>query len=629
VKGFSRVVAPNLPFAIWLPPLPPLPRLNISSLANLEQQLRFSPKDALLRDILRIEGLSSQIEDNHTYPEDWIIERITGHLPEIAEPAQIVGEALKADLSSLVERLCDAGKIAVADFSASDLVDADEICRRWNMSRRTLVRMRKRGLVGRRLLAPDGKPRVMFDRSIIARFENEHPDQVARAADYSRISERDEARMIRRAVRYKKFLGWSLNMAAERISERFDRSHEAVRQVLKRFEMRAKAANDRSRAGMLAPNEVVPDAIFNEADPLTEKRREAVYRAWRLGVDPALLCSKTRRSRPALRRAVNIARAIHLTRWADDGFLGDDFPGDDHSAEAAALASINSTAADKLQRASLRHALTNKKRGAPAHVSPLDAAPVVTGLARPVPRHINAFIAEARTAGPVIAIEERARLDAYHHLRAAAHPSVRELHRLFPRAGSLDQIETQLRWAARLKVELIRGHLRNMIETVEGRLSRTMEDLPRTSMPKMLIEGIQRIGDAIDHFDSSRGGRLASAVGLAMDKHAVRWLKELKPLVVVGRLRASPLQPNAPDLPDWSRLVSVWQKELEPHFRVRIAAESGKLDPVMSAFLIDRFGWYGGPPRMLNELTEKFNFTFVRAAIFEQRAIHAATTMKI
>ena len=68
--------------------------------------------------------------------------------------------------------------------------------------------------------------------------------------------------------------------------------------------------------------------------------------------------------------------------------------------------------------------------------NPLDAAPVVTGLAIAVPRTINGFFAAARTAGPVVAIEEKARLAAYQHLRTLCMAEVRGLHRLFPRTIS-------------------------------------------------------------------------------------------------------------------------------------------------------------------------------------------------
>lgn len=601
--------------------MPPLPTLSIPALVRLEQQLRFSPKETLLRDIVRAEGLARDLADDQPYPEDWITFRITGHRPDLAAADLVQGELLKSELSSLVERLCDAGKVTIDDFQGEPMVEADDLCTRWNMSRRTLVRMRKRGLVGRRLLAPDGKPRVMFGAAAIDHFERTNAGQIARAADYSRISPEDEARIIKRARRYKRWLGWSLNMAAERIAERFGRSHEAIRQVLKRYETRAKEANERSRAGLIITTQAVPPVIFDEAEPLTNRRREAVYRAWRLGIDPALVSEKFRRSRPALRRAVAVARAERLLEWVEEGLLGDE---PDRSDPAAAAAAARRDQGMTEAAAALAGAIAptqgTKRRG----TNPLDAAPVVTGLAAPVPRTIDGFIAAARGAGPVVAIEEKARLAAYHLLRRRCLDEIGALHRLFPRTISLDRIETMMRWASRLKLELIRSHLRLMIDTVEGRLSRRMEDLPRTSMPRMLIEGVQQIGEAIDGFDPTRGGRLAGAVSLSMDRHAVRWLREIKPLVVVGRLRASPLLPNMVDLPDWSLMVNDWQRWLEPHPAVRRARDAGLPDPAAADFLARRFGWHGGPPATLASLAEHFDFTLVRAAVYEQRSLHRA-----
>jgi RNA polymerase primary sigma factor len=369
--------------------LPPLPKLNIPALARLESQLRFSPKEKLLADIKRAQGLALSLDDDQKYPEDYIAFRITGYRPDSdsAGPLLVEGEHLRNDLSAFVERLCDAGKVQVGDFDAEHLIEADELCNHWNMSRRTLVRMRKRGLVGLRLLAPDGKPRVMFDRATVSAFEEANQDQISRAADYSRISPEDEAQIIKRAARYKKYLGWSLNMAAERIAERFGRSHEAIRQVLKRYEARAKEASERSKAGMILDEDELAPVIFDEAQPLTNQRREAVYRAWRLGIDPNLMSVKYRRSRPALRRAIAMARAGRLTEWAQDGFFGEvpEQENDPFSVRIEARPEETANAARALSAAILNGTAGPKQRK-PQPSDPLDAAPVMTGLARPIPR---------------------------------------------------------------------------------------------------------------------------------------------------------------------------------------------------------------------------------------------------
>lgn len=589
--------------------MPPLPKLNIPALTTLEQSLQSAPRALLLMGIERAEDLADQIAEDQTYPEDWVVYRITGERPELANPSIIAGVELKGELSSLVERLCDLRRLTESDFVSGGLIPADELCGKWCMSRQTLSRLRRRGLVARRVVSESGKSRLMFSKEAVAKFEVNNGETIRRSAEYSRMGMALELKIIRRAVRYKRLLGYSLNAAAARIARRFDRSHEAVRQVLKRYEKSAasKSASEESAAGIAGP-------IFNEAEPLTDRRREACFRAWRLGIDPQMVCEKFRRSRPAVRRAMNVARAQRLWDLSTGGAFAVPHESPTRSALAERLAG---------RRNAVR---TAARRAEVSAGNPLEEAPVLEGLGAPVPRTNNDFIAAARTISPPIAVEERSRLAAYHALRAKAAELTAGLDRLFPAALALDQIETMLRWAARLKVELVRSQLRLIVETLEGRMGRTMEDMPRARMPRMLMEAVQVVGYTIDHFDAGHGARLAAPVGLAMDKLAVKWVKELQPapLPPGTRLRASPLLPNAPDFHDWSRAVSPWQGWLEPHFRTRETAESGKLDQQHRDFLRQRFGWYGGPPRTLVELGQTFGMSAIRVVVFEQRLLAQA-----
>ena len=608
--------------------------MNISTLAALEERLRVMPKETLLRDIARAEGLAEQVEDDGTYPEDWVVFRVTGTRPDVKEPAMIVGAALKADLSSLVERLCDAGRLCSSDFEPNTLIDADALCRRWRMSRQTLSRLRRRGLVARRVLGETGKPRLMFSLEAVDRFAEKNREAVARSAEYSRMGPEVEARVVKRAARYKRLLGLSLNAAAARIAERFGRSHEAIRQVLKRYERAAAkpvlvgaGANGRSgvfamvngnggsgNSGIYPALGLPPGPIFNEAAPLTEERREAVFRAWRLGIDPRVICKTYRRSRAAARRAVNVARANRLTELLRRGALTHAVPIEPPKN------SVRAKLTAKAEQA--RGSLTRRK----PELSPLDQVPANAGLGVGVPRTINDLIALGRANTPPIGVEERARLAAYQHLRTRAAELTFGLDRLFPAAITLDQIETYLRWAARLKVELVRSQFRLIVETLEGRFERKLEDVPRSKMPRLLMDAVRTVGEVIDGVDPSHAGRLAAPVGLALDKLAVRWIKDLAPVTLPPgtRLRASPLLPNAPDVEDWSRTIAPWQRWLEPHFRTRDAVEKGLVPEVERDFLSRRFGWYGGPPRTLSELGDAFGLSPIRVVVFEQRALRGA-----
>ena len=74
--------------------MPPLPQLRSPAIQNLYEQLRFAPPKALKRDIERAETLAGEIDRATTYPEDWIVFRLTGYRPEIDQPRLTEGAGL-------------------------------------------------------------------------------------------------------------------------------------------------------------------------------------------------------------------------------------------------------------------------------------------------------------------------------------------------------------------------------------------------------------------------------------------------------------------------------------------------------------------------------------------------------
>src|SRR5690606_4313213 len=106
---------------------------------------------------------------------------------------------LLGDISALVERLSAAARLSAADLEPGRWLLADEVCARWKISRKTLERWRRLGLVARRVRGENGKPRLAFPLAAVERFERERKDRVEGAAAYSRIEPRVAARMVRRA----------------------------------------------------------------------------------------------------------------------------------------------------------------------------------------------------------------------------------------------------------------------------------------------------------------------------------------------------------------------------------------------------------------------------------------------
>src|SRR5690606_11801082 len=172
--------------------MPPLPRLKVPALAELASQLRYTPAKAARRQLEAAEALAGQIDAAGTYPEDWIVFRLTGYRPDLKNPALIAGDALLRDLSPLIEHLCIAAELSEADLPRGDgaggdgaaWLTAEEVCERWRISRRTLDRYRRQGLLARRVAVTDGRARhrLVFAGSAVEAFAATRAEQLAAAA---------------------------------------------------------------------------------------------------------------------------------------------------------------------------------------------------------------------------------------------------------------------------------------------------------------------------------------------------------------------------------------------------------------------------------------------------------------
>ena len=138
--------------------------------------------------IERIEDLAVEIDPALNYPEDWLIYRITGYRPEIDIPATLVGAALLGDLSALAERLSDAAALRAHELSGPT-APIEELRRRWRVSRKTLERWRRAGLLGLRVRDPSGGAHLVFPERVIRAFESRRRSSVDDFSDESRTRE--------------------------------------------------------------------------------------------------------------------------------------------------------------------------------------------------------------------------------------------------------------------------------------------------------------------------------------------------------------------------------------------------------------------------------------------------------
>ena len=488
--------------------MPPLSQLRSPSLKDLYEQLRFAPKAALTRDIERAESLAGEIDTAQEYPEDWIVFRVTGYRPELDQPALVSGEDLLWDLSALVERLSHDAGTTRADLAADSFIDANSLCQRWGVSRKTVDRFRKHGLIARRAVSSEGQSVLMFSMAAVEAFEVTGNHSIARAASFSRISGSDARRMHRRAQRYHTSLGYSLNEASLHIARRFGRSHEGVRQLLLRLD---KASSD---------------PVFESRPPDMDRRKAFVLRASRLGIEPAEIAARIGVARASVSRTLVEARADVLRSYALADPIEDESTQDD----------------------------------------PTDHETGEGGLIYPHDTDLAALIAFARALPPP-RVSDETHL-AQHRLmnNRAASRLVRDLPNANVSATSVDRAETFLRRESRDRQRLVRMQLASVVRTMEDGLGVSVDQVNANELAQLLAMCIGAAADAAGRFDPSKGSRLAAPVSLVVSRVVAAWDRSGARTSYAGR--ATPLLRRGHLIADWTQSVSPWQAHLEPDSRI-------------------------------------------------------------
>ncbi|HED54855.1 MAG TPA: hypothetical protein ENJ00_11750 [Phycisphaerales bacterium] len=547
--------------------MPPLPRLTVEAIEDLAQQLRFAPRHALKRDLARTEQLASEIDPEQTYPEDFIIFRITGYRKQIDTPALITGQALLGELAALVEHLSAAAKIAIDEVPGA--LAPEEVCRRWQVSRKTLERYRKRGLISRRVVGESGRPRVVFPPEAVEAFEKRQPEILKSASSFTRLDDTTRERVIELARR-EALSGKSLNQAALCVSEQIGRGHETVRQILRKHD----ANSD--------------DPIFEESGPLDDRQRRFAYRAWRRAIEPGEIADRLGKPRPAVQRVISDERASVLR--------------------------------------SLLPAIRDGLDTAPDEIG-IETKFATEGIGYGGPTGLADLLALARAVTVMPPAEERARAGAYVALRARAATKIEALPAHGVSAPDVDRIETDLRWAARIKAELVRHQLPTLLRTIEARLGHEAEAVGASKLRAIMGALMRSACVSIDRHHPSTGGRLAAPVSLAADR-AMREIMQrllIKPKSSTLPGRARRVIGSTERVADFTMRICPWQREIEPDARLRAGIEH--LSDEHAELLRLRFGFAptpAGAPLTLAELADRLDSRPLHVARSERAAIRNA-----
>ncbi|MBY0261860.1 MAG: hypothetical protein K2Q20_05925, partial [Phycisphaerales bacterium] len=416
--------------------MPRLPALRIDALARLNDQLRFEPPAAARLKLERAEALALELLEQSTdadapgaLPESYVLFRLTGlRLDDdspAAAPALLVREALVGDLSALIDRLSAAADIGEAELGSATKgrkperwLTIDELLARWSVSRKTVERFRRRGLLARRVVSDAGRERLAFRLAHVERFERLHADALAKAGAFSRLDDATRRAIVAEARAMLSDARPSLTACATALARKHKRSVQAVRDALTR------------------PGPGGEPPPFAPRPRVEEREWARLEKAGTRGVPLATSARQIQRSRPTAYRLINLQRAGRLRAIELDGPVG-----------------------PLLERADAGEVL-------------LAPAIVRLGLGERWSFPLgHALLGQADAAGPD-ARDELALATALAFLRRRAAGLIGELDPYAPRAAALDEVQTDLLWAARLKARLALLTLPLLVRTSESVASR-------------------------------------------------------------------------------------------------------------------------------------------------------------
>ncbi|HAW95848.1 MAG TPA: hypothetical protein DCX60_06190 [Phycisphaerales bacterium] len=199
---------------------------------HILESVEQAPDDQAIETLLTAGAdLSAQLEHESFYPAEFIAWRLTGHR-EIDSGESLSGAVILRELAVLVQRASALRPRAVSAVHGGAR-DLHQVAADIGVSVRTLQRWRDDGLLMRQMLFPDGKVRLGISNLLLASFRDRHPERFQQAASFSRMTFQESHSLAEKAFQLIQD-GNSPNQAARRLASQSGRSHEAIRQLIRR-----------------------------------------------------------------------------------------------------------------------------------------------------------------------------------------------------------------------------------------------------------------------------------------------------------------------------------------------------------------------------------------------------------
>ncbi|MFH1614232.1 MAG: sigma-70 family RNA polymerase sigma factor [Planctomycetota bacterium] len=283
------------------------------NLAQLLMQIRFLSESQQLKQLGAAEELVTKLEPDREYPYEFVCYSITGYRPKGPESADIIGGAdLAGDLQIFITKLSSNLAENVRDYRGK-IYSTEELARKLKVSTKTIGRWRKRGLVARKFIFPNGSKQLGFTQSVVDRFINKNIQLIDSAGRFSKLTSKDKQAIIEHAVELAQNSNLSRHKVIGQLAGEFNRVPETIRYTLIGYEKRDPSTH-----------------IFRKpAGVVTSKEAGRLYRMFRQGIGVNELATKFYRTKSSIYRIINQQRAKQLLSHKIEFIASDEFLSED------------------------------------------------------------------------------------------------------------------------------------------------------------------------------------------------------------------------------------------------------------------------------------------------------------
>jgi RNA polymerase sigma factor (sigma-70 family) len=441
-------------------------------LAQLFMGTSFVPRVRQLKQLAAAEELYKIIEAERQYPFEFVCFKITGYRPKSQMKTEtIAGSELLLDLPVYVFRASARIRLA-ADQQGEKIYSIDELSEKFNVSKRTIERWRKRGLLCRRYIFSGNTSGIGFSSSAVEGFVSKNAELVAKASNFSAIPPVVRQDIIEMTGSLGSDGGLSRTAVIKKVAAHFKRAIETIRLIVADYETRHKKQ------------------IFKSSHILLgSKETSLIYNMYESGASIEQIAAKFNKSVSSIYRVINRKRIGKLLSANIEYVMSDEF--------------ISSDAEEKIL--SLPVSVRRMPKG------------ILDKTKNRPDENWQAFIDTIQKIHTLTRQQESELFRRYNFLKYLAAENIHHLSLTLPCANAAHQAEQYLKQAERIKNLIIEANLK-LVVRVAGRHA------TGANFSDLISEGNMAIIRAVEKFDYVKGFRFSTFASWVIAKEFARFL---------------------------------------------------------------------------------------------------------